>query len=129
MNRKVTVVIGLLIFTMLALAAGCAGSGGPVEEGPNFTGQVTDVQHIGRGDVVGSVLVEEKVVTQDGEYLDKYVITVTGETLLFDERGGDRSPETFDALAIGQRVQVWFSGPIKESYPMQVDAGQIVIVG
>ena len=126
-RTRFTLLLGLLI-PLLALAVGCAPSGSAVEGDADFTGEVTDVQHIGRGDVLGTVLVEEKVVTQDGEYLDTYVLTVKSDTAIFDERGGDRRSATFEALAVGQRVQVWFSGPVKESYPMQVDAGQIVIV-
>jgi len=56
------------------------------------------------------------------------MVTVKDEMLIFEGDGGDRRPATFEALAIGQQVQVWFSGPVKESYPAQVDAGQIVIV-
>ncbi|MGB3905425.1 MAG: hypothetical protein WBB22_10915, partial [Anaerolineae bacterium] len=67
-RRRFTLLLGLLI-SLLALAVGCAPSGGAVEGEADFTGQVTDVQHIGRGDVVGTVMLEEKVVTQDGEYL------------------------------------------------------------
>ena len=126
-RTRFSALLGLLI-SLLALVVGCAPSGGAVKGEADFTGEVTDVQHIGRGDVLGSVLAEEKVVTQDGEYLDKYVLTVKSDTAIFDERGGDRRSATFEALAVGQRVQVWFSGPVKESYPMQVDAGQIVIV-
>jgi hypothetical protein len=72
--------------------------------------------------------VEARVVREDTECLDKHMVTAKDETLILEEDGGERRPATFEALAVGQQVQVWFSGPIRESYPMQVDAQQIVIL-
>ena len=48
---------------------------------------------------------------------------------LLHQKNGDAQRVGFDALAVGQTVQVWFTGPLKESYPVQVDAKQIVILG
>ena len=36
---------------------------------------------------------------------------------------------TFADLTVGQTVAAWFTGPVAESYPVQVKASQIVIVG
>jgi len=34
---------------------------------------------------------------------------------------------SFEALEAGQQVQLWFTGPVMESYPAQARARQIVI--
>lgn len=112
-----------------ALAAGCLHLGGGTKQEPDFTGRVTDVQSIAAGNVVGTVLAEAEVETKEGVSLDKYALTVTGQTALLQQKNGERQRVGFDALAVGQTVQVWFTGPLKESYPVQVDAKQIVILG
>ncbi len=118
----------VLLIALMAFAMGCGPLGKPGGGEADFTGQISEIQRIGRGDVLGQVLVEARVVREGTERVDKYMVTVKDETLIFEGDGGDRRPATFEALAIGQRVQVWFSGPVKESYPAQVDAAQIVIV-
>lgn len=117
--------VGLLI---CSLAVGCFPWGGAVQGDADFTGQVTDVQHVGKGHVVGTMLVEATVKADEGEYIDTYMVTVTDETLIFEERAGGRRVVTFETVGVGQDVQVWFAGPVKESYPMQGDARQMVVV-
>jgi hypothetical protein len=59
---------------------------------------------------------------------DKYHVTITNETQIL-RRGasGARRSATPDEIAVGMRAEVWFVGPIRESYPMQGTAGRIVI--
>ena len=96
---------------------------------PDLTGRVTDVQLVAAGNVVGTVLVEAEVESEEGGFLDKYALTVTGQTALLQRKNGEAQRVGFDALAAGQTAQVWFTGPLKESYPVQVDAKQIMILG
>lgn len=120
--------LGLLII-LGTLAVSCAPFGRGAETEPDFTGRVTEVHGDGTEGIEGLVLVEAEVVTTEGEYVDKYMLTVTDKTSILQGDGGNGREVTFEALAVGQEVQVWFAGPVKESYPMQVDARQIVIVG
>jgi hypothetical protein len=60
----------------------------------------------------------------EADVSQKYAITVTSET---DILGLDGQTVGFGDLGEGQEVRVWFSGPVKESFPMQVDAGRIAI--
>lgn len=112
----------------MALAVACVPLGEGVETQADFSGNITEAQRIGRGGTLGQVLAEARVVREDTEYIDKFMVTVKDETLIFEGDGGDGRPGNFEALAVGRQVQVWFSGPVKESYPAQVDAAQIVIV-
>ena len=127
-NVRMTAVVGLLA-CVAVLTAGCVHLGGGITQEPDFTGRVTDVQSVAAGNVVGTVLVESEVETEEGVFLDKYALTVPGQTALLQQKNGEPQRVGFDALAVGQTVQVWFTGPLKESYPVQVDAKQIVILG
>ncbi|MCH7617033.1 MAG: DUF3221 domain-containing protein [Chloroflexi bacterium] len=70
----------------------------------------------------------EGAIAQDTTY-DKAVVRVEGDTLLFQESGSALMEVTFADLTVGQTVAAWFTGPVAESYPVQVKASQIVIVG
>jgi hypothetical protein len=58
----------------------------------------------------------------------KYMVTIKDETLIFKQDGGNRRQVDFKALETRQQVQIWFSGPILESFPVQGTAQQIVII-
>lgn len=85
----------------------------------DFVGRVTGIEAAGEDPVRGLVTAESET-----DASQKYVITVTGETALL---GLDGETVGFEALQETQEIRVWFSGPVKESFPMQVDAGMIVI--
>ncbi len=95
-----------------------------IEGETDFTGWITDIQRIYRGGTLGQILVESQV----DKLIDKYMITVKDETLIFLQFGEKRSRIAFADLETGQQAQIWFSGPVMESFPAQVDAKQIVIV-
>lgn len=56
------------------------------------------------------------------------MVTVKDETLILQQDGEERSQAAFEALETNQQVQIWFTGPIMESFPMQGTAQQVVIV-
>ena len=85
----------------------------------DLVGVVTGIEPVGTDRVMGLVRVESET-----DASQKYVVTVTGETVL---KGLDGQDVGFDAFEETQEVRVWFSGPVKESFPMQVDAGMMVI--
>lgn len=97
----------------------------PSQEAPNITGWITDIQPLTGGNISGRILVE--MDTSDGTS-DKYWISARQDTPISDYRRGTQEIMAFSDLGIGLQVQVWFSGPVRESYPAQVDAAQIDIV-
>ena len=134
---KAIKLLGLLVLILVisALAISCSSSdetadpdATPVQTEPDFIGNITDIQQIGENDVVGTIRVEANVITDDGGYIDKYVVTVKDETLILQQGGEIVGHISFDELEIGQQARVWFSGPVKESFPMQVDAQQVMVV-
>ncbi len=111
----------------LALLAACTNGGdaAPSPSDPHIRGVITSISD-GSGDVVGSVRIEGDIA-QDTTY-DKAVVRVEGDTLLFRQAGNAMMEVTFADLTVGQTVEAWFTGPVAESYPVQVKASQIVIV-
>jgi beta-N-acetylhexosaminidase len=122
LDRPARLVTALLLAGALAaLAAGC-GSPLPNEE-PSIRGTVVSV--LPAGDF-GSIAVEASgSVASD---YDKAVVRITQDTALLTEteRGAQEAP--FSALRAGTRVEVWFEGPVAESYPVQATAGTVLIV-
>lgn len=77
--------------------------------------------------VLGELLMEGKK-DKDTEY-DKAIVKVTKSTKIFKMVGGDLKPATFDDLKGAGKLEIHFSGPVAESFPVQATAGKIVILG
>ena len=115
--------LGLLI-GLVVVAVDYASAPKALEAGAYFTGFITEVHTIGRGDARGQILVE----SHTDKLVDKYMVTIKDKTLIFEQDGENRRQVAFEALETEQRVQIWFTGPIMESFPMQGTAQQVVII-
>jgi hypothetical protein len=80
----------------------------------------------GKSGVLGTFLVEDGV-DPDGRALAASVKVPPDIAILREDGQGGWAVASFDDLAVGQTVQVWFDGPVAESYPVQATAGSIVI--
>ena len=94
----------------------------PLQTEADFTGFITEIHPIGKEDTIGQILVGSDKLG------DKYMVTIKDETLIFKQDGENRRQVAFEELETKQRVQIWFSGPIMESFPMQGTAQQVVII-
>ena len=105
----------------LAIVAACKGSESKIPDAPaSITGRVTVVQKTGDG---GSVRVEANPDGATGASAMAVVrITPTTTVLAPKTESAD-----FSALSTGQWVRVWFVGPVRQSQPVQANAGTIVI--
>ena len=112
----------------LVLLSACTSDGDAATGtiGPDIRGAITSVTD-GSGDVIGSVRIEG-VIDEDTSY-DKAVVRVESDTSIYRQVGNALMEITFAELTEGQTVVAWFTGPVAESYPVQVKASQIVIVG
>lgn len=95
----------------------------PLQTGEDFTGFITEIHPVGEKGTPGQILVESHI----DKLVDKYMVTIKDETLIFKQDGENRHKVGFEALETEQRVQIWFSGPIMESFPMQGTARQVVV--
>jgi len=132
-GRRVSVMMLAVTTTATLLAFGClvAACSDPADERPakptgepSITGTVTSTAGVTNGDIVGSFLVEDGT----GDY-DKASVTVTVKTGWFRHSGDayvaiDRP--TGQELA-GKTVEVQFTGPVAESYPVQATAGWVIV--
>lgn len=95
----------------------------------DIRGQITNVSasQPNQGGVLGQVLVEGKVEKDTG--FDKASIRITKETII-ERKTKDAKPARaeFKNLKVGQQVEAVFTGPIAESYPVQVSAKSVLIL-
>lgn len=120
-RRRVAIVV-LAVLAVTALIAGCAAA--PPDEDPSIRGTITALEPAGAG---ASLLVESG---PDPAYeYDRASVRVDGDTrCFFMTSDGDIEAATLSDLALGQQVDVWFTGAVAESYPVQATAGSIVIL-
>lgn len=115
----------IVVLALLGLF-GCR-AGGVSEEQVDIRGTIIALSPAeAGGEVLGSFLVEGRI-EQDTEY-DRAVVRVTADTEVLIQRGGGRRLGSFADLAVGQRVEVAFTGPVAESYPVQATAGRVVVL-
>lgn len=98
----------------------------PEPEKPRVKGNITEVHQAdaearGKG-IIGSIMIEDA----ETKY-SKTSVAITDKTLIFEKKGQNRSPVTFQHLKIGQRVEGQVIA-LMESYPMQAKVSEIVIL-
>jgi uncharacterized protein DUF3221 len=107
---------------MLLVAVACAPNGGRLPNDAAFmTGTITAIGRVAEG---WSVRVEER--PQDVSGSAKGVFRVGERT---DVRRAGGAAVRAEDLREGQRVRVWVTGPVAESYPVQARARVVVIDG
>jgi len=112
-----------LLMGLVVVTVGCASPPKALDTEADFTGWVTEIHPIGEKGTLGQILVED----QSDKLVAKYMVTIKDETLIFKQDGEERRQVDFEALETTQQVQIWVSGPIMESFPMQATAQQVVI--
>ena len=110
-------VFTILIGSVFLLLAGC--SSGSANKIPDLVGWIDSLQQP-QGEEPGRIVVN----SPDNNTSDIFLVTVTAKTTIRKQMQN----VGFDSFNIGQKVEIWFSGPIMESYPAQVSAAKIVIV-
>ena len=95
----------------------------PLQTEAEFTGFITEIHPVGKEGTIGQIFVESHA----DKLVDKYIVTIKDETLIFKQDGEDHHNIAFEALETKQKVEVWFTGPIMESFPMQGTAQQVVV--
>jgi hypothetical protein len=99
-------------------------NGNIVREESDITGTITETEHMNSETVEGRILVE---LEQTNNTSDKFWVTIKNNTLIFKNDGRDNYAIPFSSLSEGQNVEVWFRGAVAESYPAQVEAGQVLV--
>ena len=122
MSRSILILVLILAFAM-ALGACSAGLTLP-DADPSIRGAITSLSPGKDGDV--SILVEA-AGTPLFDY-DKASVNVTVDSRVLRQRADGSIEQVAQSdLAIGQEVDVWFEGPVAESYPVQVYGATVLI--
>lgn len=124
MNKAFTVVLSLAsIIGLMAVVMSCASDSKPIETEADFIGFITEISPPRAKDLVGQILVESHA----DKLVIKYLVTIRGDTMIFNQEGKNLRQVDFQALVEKEWVKIWFDGPIAESFPMKGTALQIVI--
>jgi hypothetical protein len=119
-QRLIMVVTAVLIALLMLVA--CSPS--PPEEAASISGVITTVTP-GYG-TLGSVLVEG--TEGSTSVYDKASVNITASTTLLRKTGDSYEGVAYSDLKVGMVVDVWFTGPVAESYPVQATADALVVV-
>lgn len=92
-------------------------------EGIDMTGKITSISPITDGGLLGTIIVEGK-----GKGFDKAYIKITTDTGISWSNGEKKQPANFNHLKVGQRVNIRFIGPVLQSYPVQAEAKEVLIL-
>jgi beta-N-acetylhexosaminidase len=119
-----------LIVSVVLIASSAACQKAPPSTEPSIRGVVTSVERAETGIQMRVVWTNDATVGQMAEY-DAAQISTDSKTDFFDRPGGNGEAQPLDAmeLAVGDVVEVWFSGPVAESYPVQAGASDVVRTG
>jgi hypothetical protein len=125
MSRRILIGAGALVLLLMAggialvvMARADAAPSGP----PSIRGTITSVSPLGGQ---GVILVEERPQDQAGS--NKASVTVNAATRIYRGRISVSSRGSFSDLRNRQLIEVWFSGPVLTSYPVQATASVILI--
>jgi len=117
---RTRVLAAMLALSMTLVLTGCLP--GPPDEPPSIRGTITTITL--NADGLGSMLVEGPIA--DGTTFDRAAVRVTEDTEILLKGADGWGRFAFDALSEGDTVEVWFTGPVAESYPVQATAGTLV---
>lgn len=109
------ILTALLMVALLPFVA-CTRRPEPLQTHPDFLGFITEIQP-------GQINVESHA----DKVVDRYIVTINEDTAIFKKEGGKLYYVSTEALETKRWVQIWFFGPVMESWPKQATAGQIVI--
>jgi hypothetical protein len=120
---RLFILVGLLV-ALMVVSPGCASTAEPMETEADLIGFITETRPNGEGDILGQINVESHA----DKIVSKYIITITDETLIFQQDGNDLRRTAFKTLENKQWVKIWFTGPVTESFPVKGTAGQVLII-
>lgn len=123
----------MAVLALCAAAPACSGSPGDPEqpgaltttvpgEAASIIGEITQVEGTGGQ----RRLLVEQIPTRSAGYPIAWVF-VTPRTDILVRSGSQISRGTAADLAEGASVQAWFTGGVRESYPVQADAGTVLV--
>ena len=132
-SRALAALAVLAVLGAAVVVGGCGGAtaaqpappspSAPPPAPADITGAVSDLTIGAAGDSLPVLLVVAD--PGSGSAVDRASVRVTADTVVWTAEGVRGAASD---LAKGDRVAVWFSGPVAESYPVQATAGDVEIL-
>ena len=126
-------ILAVLPLVLVLSLAGCTGSAGAPDPGAAGSASVpaeaaSIIGTVKQVDGAGAAprLLVEQVPTRSAGYPIAW-IDVTPRTRVLVRTAGETARGAAAHVAEGARVQVWFTGPVRESWPVQAEAGTILV--
>jgi beta-N-acetylhexosaminidase len=113
--RSASLLLALVVVAALALTA--CGPSTP-SGAPSITGVIRQLTVTATGATL--------LVTGAGD-IDKASVTVGADTRILRTKDGRATTIPVTELQAGMNVEIWFDGPVAESYPVQAHAGTVNI--
>ncbi len=120
---QVPFVLVLVLLSGMVLMGGCVR---PPDRQPDLRGEITEIGRAAGSDIV-KILVEARPGKQDGS--DKAYVFVLGDKSVLQRQNDTYKRARTADLETGHQVEIWFDGPVAESYPLQGNAEMVVVVG
>ena len=123
----------LLLIVLLSMLVGCGPSSTSSDTktvcdiSSNILGNIISISHASAsGSFVGAIFIDGTKEKQSA--FDKASVSVAIHTQIFEKQEQKCRIVSFDALKIAQRVQIQTTGLVRETYPPQIEATEIVIL-
>jgi hypothetical protein len=97
-----------------------------VKPSSNIKGQIVSISHTAVGNRQGGFLLDSSK-EKNAAYNQAYII-VLNTTRVYSIQNGQCKAILFTALTRGQHIQIQPKGPIMQSYPLQIQAEEIVLL-
>ena len=125
MNRAMTLALSLVLAVVLP---GCANR--PPSRSPDIRGVVTSLDEGTNGTLSMRVVWDKNLGTQlQHDAAQVYVSSKTRVFATTTANVADATKIPSTQLRVRDIVEVWFTGAVRESYPVQVDARDVVVLG
>ncbi len=108
-----------------AVLVGCAGAPMPPGDDPSIRGTVTTVTPGAEGTV--TILVDAGAGPRFAYDIASVRLTPDTRVLRSTGTNGYEAASAAD-VALGNLIDVWFTGPVAESYPVQATAGTVLVL-
>ena len=111
---------------LILLLCGCVASHSTKKTEPDIRGHIRQIQKFEDHSRIHAIILIES--TSDSAPYDKASVHITSQTRIIERSKNKLKLVPWQALEIGAKVEAKFEGPVKQSYPVQVDAHEVVIM-
>ena len=123
---KKKIICMLLTIFLVNSIIGCSNENNDnLDEKIGIRGEITDIKNTRTSNIPNIILLVEGSIEKDTMY-DKASITVSEKVKVI--RKSNNKELDISSLKVSDKVEVFFAGPVAESYPVQAEAKKILLL-